>query len=412
LADRLMAGEGADMNDPYASISIICVYNKLAVREQCLDRSIEALSSESDDVEYIPIENVNGSYPSAGAALNHGVSLAKNDVVVFVHQDVYLHSLLDLKKAAAQMQSEGFGLLGAIGVGADDRFYGRIRDRIFLTGERVDRLTEVDSLDEVLFMAPRRQLLDEPLTESPDLAWHAYAVEYGLRMRRKGLRTGAADIPLTHNSLSVNLERLDEAHQTVGRSYPELLPVRTTCGTITSETVQDSQRVRLAAHRWRYRWLRNSVTLQKSRKAAGGMVGVLVDLRYDIDGALDRAPGKRIYVVNCSTGAPFTSDNLKPVELARGAGTVIFSDSTISDIPAIVANIPPGAWVLIADLSEQDIRFLTSQLVPTSAVLGFHHHTGLWLLLGPSLRELPESWHSNRATPLGPRAIVGASILP
>jgi hypothetical protein len=162
LADRLMAGEGADMNDPYASISIICVYNKLAVREQCLDRSIEALSSESDDVEYIPIENVNGSYPSAGAALNHGVSLAKNDVVVFVHQDVYLHSLLDLKKAAAQMQSEGFGLLGAIGVGADDRFYGRIRDRIFLTGERVDRLTEVDSLDEVLFMAPRRPGMPTP----------------------------------------------------------------------------------------------------------------------------------------------------------------------------------------------------------------------------------------------------------
>jgi hypothetical protein len=104
------------MSNSHASISIICVYNNLAVREQCLDRSIEALSSESDDVEYIPIDNVNSSYGSAGAALNHGVSLANNDVMVFVHQDVYLHSLLALKKAATRMQSENFGIIGSIGV--------------------------------------------------------------------------------------------------------------------------------------------------------------------------------------------------------------------------------------------------------------------------------------------------------
>src|ERR1700680_3047367 len=107
-----------------ASVSIICVYNDLAVRQQCLDRSIEALGHEASDVEYIPVDNVSGSYPSAGAALNHGASLAKNEVLAFVHQDVFLHSLTALKEAARQMSAGGFGLLGAVGIGSDGRIVG------------------------------------------------------------------------------------------------------------------------------------------------------------------------------------------------------------------------------------------------------------------------------------------------
>jgi Glycosyltransferase like family len=399
------------MSKSYASISIICVYNNLAVREQCLDQSIEALSSEADDVEYIPVDNVSNSYASAGAALNYGVSLAKNDVMVFVHQDVYLHSLEALKKAAGQMLSEKFGVLGAIGRGYNGRLIGRIRDRVTLAGQPVDRITEVDSLDEVLFMAPRDQLLSEPLTESPDLAWHAYAVEYGLRMRRNALRTGVADIPLTHNSLSINLEGLATAHRAVARSYTELLPVRTTCGTITSETVKEDRHVWFASHRWRYRWLRDSIVLQGSRSARSGIAAVLVDLRRDLDDAIGRAPGRQLSIVNCSAGSPFSADNPKPVELHRRAATVVFTDGDISEIPAVVASSSSNAWILVTNLSESDIQSLEARMVSRSSILGFHHHTGFWLLFGPSLTELPESWRSKRATPLGPQAIVGAPIL-
>jgi Glycosyltransferase like family len=389
------------MSKSHASISVICVYNKPFVREQCLDRSIEALSSESDDVEYIPIDNVSRAYPSAGAALNHGVSLAKMDVMVFAHQDVYLHSLKALKKAADQLQTEEFGVVGAIGPGANGRLIGRIRDRVVLAGDQADRLTEVDSLDEVLFMAPRGQLLSEPLTESLDFAWHCYAVEYGLRMQRKGLRTGVADIPLTHNSLSVNLEGLDTAHQAVARSYTELLPVRTTCGTITSKIAGKNRHDWFAPHRSRYRWLRDSIVLQGTRSAADGMAAVLLDLRTHIDGAIERAPGRQLYIVNRSTGSPFVMDRKKPIELTRGTGTAVFADSDIYEIPGAVANRPPGAWTLITNLSKPDIKFLEKQMVLASSILGFHHATGFWLLLRPRLAELPESWRSRRATPLG-----------
>jgi hypothetical protein len=387
------------MTEQHASISIVCVYNNPAVREQCLDRSIDALSAEGAEVEYLPIENASKTYQSAGAALNHGVSLAKNDVVVFVHQDVYLHSLTALKEAAGRMAAEGFGLLGAIGVRSDSLLLGRIRDRMLLAGEPVEQLTEVDSVDEVLFMAPRRQLLKEPLTESPDLAWHAYAVEYGLRMRRAGLKTGVADIPLTHNSLSVNLARLEEAHRAVASTYSELLPVITTCGTITGQTAKASRPALFAGQRWRYRWLLDSRILRSAAKAAGQPATVLADLRNDVDDVIDRAPGRRLRIINCSHDLPFAGDAGEPLELARRDGTAVYSDCAVARVAATLKDQAAGSWTLVTNVSEPDLPALVAEVRGRPSVLGYHMGTGLWLLLGPTRAEWPPSWRSGRAAP-------------
>lgn len=391
------------MNTPYASVSIVCVFNNPAVREQCLDRSIQALSNEASDVEYLPIENENSTYPSAGAALNHGVTLATNDVVIFVHQDVFLHSLTALKRAAGQMHAGGFGLLGANGVRSDGRLIGRMRDRVILSGEPVVRPTDVDSVDELLFLAPRSQLLSEPLTESGDMAWHAYAVEYGLRARRRGLRTGVADIPLTHNSLSVNLARLDSAHQAIAARYADLLPIRTTCGMVTSKTARADGHVWFPAHRWRYRWLFDSIALQGARRVADRIPSVLADIRHDVDEVVDRSPGRRLHIVNCSNGRRFATGGPDPLELPRRDGAVLFTECGVSDISEVASSHLPGSWVLLTNLSQQDIKLAGPQLAGNSSVLGFHVATGFWLLLGARFTDLPPSWHSKRATPLGVR---------
>jgi hypothetical protein len=400
------------MSSPHASVSIVCVYNNLAVRQQCLDRSIEALCNEASDVEYLPIENLNSTYPSAGAALNHGVSLAKNEVVTFVHQDVFLHSLTALKQAAGQMTAGGFGVLGANGMRSDGQLIGRIRDRVILQGEPVEQPTDVDSLDEVLFLAPRSQLLSDPLTESRGMAWHAYAVEYGLRMRRQGLRTGVADIPLTHNSLTVNLDRLDEAHQSIAARYPDLLPVQTTCGTVTSKTAEGGGHVWFRSHRWRYRWLIDSIVLQATRRATGRIPGVLADIRQDADEIIDRSPGRRLRIVNCSNDRHFVTDGLDPLELRRRDGTVLFTECSISDISAMLASRSPDSWLLLTNLSQPDLKMLSPQLVKMPSVLGFHAPTGFWLLIGAALTELPPGWRSRKATPLGVRPTVGQKVRP
>ncbi|MGO9080041.1 MAG: glycosyltransferase [Streptosporangiaceae bacterium] len=394
------------MDVPHASISIICVFNDLAVRQACLDRSLQALAHEANNVEYLPIDNSGSKYASAGAALNHGAQLAKNDVLVFAHQDVYLHSLVKLKEAAGQLASGNFGVLGAVGVRHDGRIAGRIRDRVVLLGDAVTSPTEVDSVDEVLFLAARDRLLADPLTESPDLAWHAYAVEYGLRVRRRGARTGVTDIPLTHNSLTINLDRLDAAHREIASRYGEILPVRTTCGPISEQRISAGKSPFLASQRWRYRWLTESIVLRRGARAFGRCPCVLIDIRRAVDDIIQIAPDRELYIVNCcpdSTplGGPPT------LRLKRRDGKIAISCADAPAIPATLAAQPPGSWTLLTNLTEADLRAISHQLTAAEIILGFHTGIGFWLLAGAAAGALPTSWRSGKAAPVGSRILAG-----
>jgi hypothetical protein len=397
------------MNAPHVTVSIVCVYNNLAVRQHCLDRSIERLDAEASDVEYLPIDNVNGRFPCAGAALNHGASLASADVVAFVHQDVYLHSLTALKEAAGQMMAGGFGVLGAVGVRSDGQVVGRIRDRVVLLGDAVDSPSDVDSVDEVLFMVPRQLLLREPLTESSDMTWHAYAVEYGLRVRRLGLRTGVADIPLTHNSLTINLDRLDEAHRAVAERYEDMLPIRTTCGVITKTGARTRSGTMLSSQRWRYPWFRESLAVRQTRAASQSAATVLADIRRDVDDLVDRSPERQLHIVNFTKGPRFMDSEPSPLELARRNGHVLIAAHDISDVPGALTSSSPNEWLLLTNLSRTDLETLDSGLSASPSVLGFHAGIGFWLLLGAPLTDLPQQWGSKRATPFGMRALAASA---
>ena len=109
-------------------ISIVCVFNNAEVRKDCLDRSIDAYGGPVP-VDYIPVDNTAHDFRSAGAALNHGAARARHEVVVFVHQDVFLHSLDRIAQAAALLDGDEWGVLGANGVTDRGVSVGRIRDR-------------------------------------------------------------------------------------------------------------------------------------------------------------------------------------------------------------------------------------------------------------------------------------------
>ena len=173
--------------------------------------------------------------------------------------------------------------MGAVGVTSDGRFFGRVRDRVFLLGDPASQPTPVDCVDEALFIIPRRLLEREPLTEHQDFAWHAYAVEYGLRARAAGLRVCAVDIPSTHNSLTVNLDQLDVAYAALVENHPEASPVMTPQGIVGGKPRLRHRTGVLSAHRWRYRWLRESCDARAGSRAIGGTPCVLADIRMDVD---------------------------------------------------------------------------------------------------------------------------------
>jgi hypothetical protein len=386
---------------PRCPLSIICVFNDAPVREQCLDSSIERHRSEVDDLDYVLVDNRDGAFPSAGAAFNAGASRARHDHLVFVHQDVVLHSLTALERAAAILEADhGIGLVGAIGADRGGRLVGRIRDRVVLLGEGAEGPVDVDSVDEVLFIVPRRVFDRERLSEAPEFAWHAYAVEYGLRLRRDGLRVCAADVPLTHNSLSINIEHFEAAHSELARSYPNALPVRTPSRIITRRAPARRVGGLIPHHAWRFRWLLESVAAHVGRRALMGARCVLGDIRWCIDDLL-AGGADPLLIVNLDREGAFVDDRPDPLALKRLGYELRMTSGGPERVIASIRTAPAGANVLLSGLRVRDLQVLAPHLSNGRPLLGFRREVGYWLLVGPSVGDVAARLRSQRSTPFG-----------
>jgi hypothetical protein len=380
-------------------VSIVTVFNDPEVRRDCLDRSLEAHREDAPCTEYLPVDNAAGAFASAGAALNHGAAQASHDYVAFVHQDVYLHSLVALEEAAGRLaDDDGIGLLGAVGVTSEGRFVGRVRDRIYLLGASAREPTIVDTVDELLFIIPRHLLESEPLTEDPELAWHAYAVEYGLRVQAQGKRVCVVDIPVTHNSLTVNVDRLELAYAAVPAKYPAGMPIFTPQGKVPRVRERSGA---LSAHRWRYRWLLESVGAHRARRALGGGRWVLADIRLDVDDLLAAVSGGTpLLVISVDEHGGFVDERPGPLALTRAGRPMQLTSRPRAELAAAV-EAAVDRPVLVTNLTLEDLRGLAGQLAGRQPVMGLWSSLGYWALLGVPRSAVPASWQQRRATPLG-----------
>lgn len=383
-------------------LTIACVFNDADVRRHCLDRSLAAYRGPVE-VEYLPVDNTEHAFTSAGAALNHAVRLARHEVVVLVHQDVYLHDVDRLAAAASALEDPRWGVLGASGVTADRGLAGRLRDRVILIGEPAATPVPVDTLDEVLVMARREDLLAEPLSEDPDLAWHAYAVEYAMRVRAAGRLAGAVDTAITHNSLTTNLARLDEAHQHVGRLHPGLLPAHTTCGTVRAPRPDWRNLPLVRGQRWRHAWLRQSRSAARVGQALGIPV-VLADIAHEVD-LLDFCSSNPLHLVNLDrrveSPGSFAGVAGEPVVLERRGRPVVMSAVARDDeLDMALADLAPDDHVLVTGLSQGDLPLLRSRMGTGEWLAGVQWNE-VWLLGGPGAVCPPDSWSRPQAVPLG-----------
>lgn len=377
-------------------ISIVCVYNDPEVRSECLDRSIEAYRGGAE-VDYVPVDNTRHNFASAGAALNFGARLARSDVVAFAHQDVYVHSIDRLVAVAGALFDDGWALLGANGVAHDGENIGRIRDRVQLLGRPAPTPVDVDSVDEVLFMARRDVLLRHPLSEDSDLAWHAYAVEYSSRLRILGQRVGAIDMAVTHNSLTVNLAKLSEAHEAVGRAYPQLQPIYTTCGIIgMTQPRWRSLRV-VRKHAWRLRWLRHSLLAAKIRQRVESTV-VLSDIRHEID-LVPFSDDFPLCLFNVDRASDFPRFAREQLLLSRSGRPVLMNAvSTTADLLRRLEDVPARARILIMGVDLDDLHKIAGIAMRGDWVVGIHPDT-VWMLAGVPSAELPAEWSRPQAVP-------------
>ncbi len=382
-------------------VSVVCVFNDPDVMAECLTASIAAFP-DTGAVEFIPVDNVRHDFTTAGAALNHGASVARADHVLFAHQDVYLHSLEPLVAATKQLTHDApWGILGANGVDDGGTSIGTLRDRVLLIGESAPTPRPVVSLDEVAFMIRRDVVAEHPLTEDPDLAWHAYGVEYALRMRALGRDVGAVNLGVTHNSLSINLARLDVGHRRIAALYPSAVPVPTTCGIVGARGTSWKQWPVVRDHRWRARWLRRSIEARRLRRSAMRFPIVFAEIRDDVD-ALTIPSGEPLHVINIDRDGAFAPFAQDPLRLSRHDQTVDML--AVADLDAALAEVdrlPTNAAVLLGEIGDADLAVLQERLdAGRPWVVGMQ--TGHWWLVGGSAAAHPPSaWAEPKAVPLG-----------
>jgi hypothetical protein len=187
--------------------------------------------------EVIAIRNA----PSAADGLNMGFERATNELVVCVHQDVYLPEGWDRRMISQfRMAEQRFVPVGAAGVyGVGEvipasaprclptvQRVGRVVDRGRLLQEGPELPAQVAVLDELLVVVPR----GSTLRFDPDLGFHLYAADLCLRAIEQGLAVVAFDALCHHNSRSLAMPDsfLPSAH-VFARKWAARLPIATPC---------------------------------------------------------------------------------------------------------------------------------------------------------------------------------------
>jgi len=209
------------------------------------------------------------------AALNAGIGRARHELIVVLHEDVYLPPLWEgmLRRGVrlVEAQDPNWGVVGCAGMRrrfgllrTRRRGAGHSRDHSATWGQPFDAPVPVETLDEFLiaFRRDRGFRFDE---QQPN--YHFYAVDLCLQAAERSLRAYAIEAFCYHNSRPK--QRRDEAAPAdfvagcdyLRRKWATRLPIVTTCTIIARRPADDhhARRARRLQRRaTRAQWLRLS----------------------------------------------------------------------------------------------------------------------------------------------------------
>lgn len=182
--------------------SIVCCINRPEIAQRCLLASPCVQADAGHQLILV------GQASSAGDGMRTGLSLAKHEWLVMVHQDVYLPAGWDLRfgqalDAALALHAHA-AVVGVYGVQADGTHVGYVHDRDHWMGAPVDGASPVRSLDELL-VAVR---VSSGLCPSPSVGWHLYGTDLCLAAEARRWEALVIDGPCEHRS---TLPRVNEA---------------------------------------------------------------------------------------------------------------------------------------------------------------------------------------------------------
>ncbi len=213
---------------------VVCISDHAILKANLLSSPCLQLDSHH---QVIAIQDA----PSAAAGLNLGLARAKHELVVCLHQDVFLpvgwDRLMLNQYRMAERELGPIGVAGIYGVGkvkpcpdstsafAAERI-GWVVDRGRILSEGPALPAPVATLDELVFIVRR----DRPLQFDPELGFHLYGADICLQARERGLAVVALGAPCHHNSRSIGLPRpFFASAQIFARKWAHRMPIATPC---------------------------------------------------------------------------------------------------------------------------------------------------------------------------------------
>ena len=176
-------------------VTVISAVNDDVVLRQCL--------LASPDIHQVDETILQRGYTSASSAYNAAIASARNEVIIVVHQDVYLPSgwFLWLQAALDKLtQSDPtWGVLGVYSITPDGRYHGHVYCNACqsILGRPFSNPTEVASLDEVVLIVRKSSgLMFDPAMKG----FHFYAADLCLTARKHGLKVYAIPCFCFHNA--------------------------------------------------------------------------------------------------------------------------------------------------------------------------------------------------------------------
>jgi hypothetical protein len=210
--------------------TVIAAVNNERVLKSCLLNSPD-VSSASEII-------LQSGYPSAAAAYNQAIDKAQSEILVFVHQDVYLPAgwLASLEKSVAELSNKDpqWAVAGVWGIQRSGERNGYVycAGLCRKLGSDFERPVEVRTLDELLLVVRKSSgvRFDEKVP-----GFHMYGTDICLEAQRQGMRSYAISAFCIHNTNGYGMLpwQFWRCYFQMRRKWRSQLPVITPCAEIT-----------------------------------------------------------------------------------------------------------------------------------------------------------------------------------
>jgi hypothetical protein len=177
-------------------------------------------------------------YASAAYAYNNALEMARNEIVIFAHQDMYFpHDWISsLERALSYLEwhDPNWGVLGGFGVTARKDRYGHVYSSgLGVIGNPVDKPTPVQTLDEIVLIVRKSSRLSFDTALN---GFHFYGSDLCLQAAARGMRSYVIPGFCVHNTqmYPVLPPEFYSCYRQFKQKWRSCLPVHTSCITVSS----------------------------------------------------------------------------------------------------------------------------------------------------------------------------------